>query len=288
MASRVTASLLYATTCLTSLSGIADPAQVDAFAIDEQALYRRHHRSEQHPATATNHDRPMHTQHAFQMEDVDNDDADEDVSATKIPLPAGVVDFRTIARAPFGRLTVSSRQHYIDMAIFLAHDHLSRLRWRRCLETSRWYSPLFDSSAFARSLENAYSRMWSTWQTSQSIRDVMVAPVLSKALVITGANSDPEVTAASIAYLAVPLLSHFFRIRFSHEFVVHLRVPTQNNVSSFSDRRRHAYMSRIAHYRALAKCAIEFTLRSFHSLPPFLPSSTPHRPSRPRPTPSCQ
>lgn len=190
MASRVTASLLYATTCLTSMSGIADPTQVDAFSIDEHALYRRHHRPHAaHPppsATATNHDRPMDDVTVIEHAN----DTDEDVLPTKMPLPAGVMDFRVIPTAPFGRLTVASKQHYLDMAVFFAHDHTSRLRWRRCLETSRWYSPLFDSTAMARSLEHAYLQMWNTWTTSRSIRDVMVAPRLSNALVTTSPNAD--------------------------------------------------------------------------------------------------
>jgi hypothetical protein len=98
-------------------------------------------------------------------------------------LPPHVVDFRRVVSAPHGRLTVASRAHYVDMAVFFAYNSDALLTWRSCLEQERWRAPLFDAVQFTRHLETAYTRMWDRWQSGAPPIDIDVpwAPVTTTA-----------------------------------------------------------------------------------------------------------
>ncbi len=141
-------------------------------------------------------------------------------------LPPHVVDFRQVRSAPHGRLTVASRAHYVDMAVFFAYNSDALLTWRSCLEQERWRAPLFDSIQFTRYLEIAYTRMWEHWQqsgappidihvpgaatTSSPETSGLVASVFSTRSVSSSAPSSPcfaNATAAGAA-LRTHLQSH--------------------------------------------------------------------------------
>ncbi|MEO8419343.1 MAG: tetratricopeptide repeat protein [Methylophilaceae bacterium] len=73
-------------------------------------------------------------------------------------------------------LVTESLEHYEALAVQLATQPHSLQALREQLQQTREALPLFDTACFARSLEQAYLRMWQGWQPGNPPQSFILAP----------------------------------------------------------------------------------------------------------------
>ena len=93
-------------------------------------------------------------------------------------LPPHIVPFDLSSENPFGSLIAETKDVYIDLAVFFSYSTPSRIKWRTCIEESRWECPLFNSSKYTEDLESVFTSLWQSF--SNNLKNTNISCLIRK------------------------------------------------------------------------------------------------------------